>query len=111
MWAILQFSLSLFVFIQTITGDGRITVLKDWTGGKQVVVLNITQCQGHPDLAVFIPPMKIIQEGKNDYFIDGEIIFKQDFLNGFSGDFSFIFCSFLTNSKCNYFHCGLFYFK
>lgn len=51
----------------------------------QLVIVNLTQCDGHENLPVYVQPMDIIQEGRNDYFIKGNILFKENFTNGFKG--------------------------
>lgn len=51
----------------------------------QLVISNVTQCSSHENLPIYVKPMKIIQRGRNDYFIDGEVVYKENFTHGYKG--------------------------
>lgn len=51
---------------------------------KQVVFTKIGQCSHKPNLPIEIHPMDIIREGRNNYYISGNVTLHQDFDNGFN---------------------------
>lgn len=56
---------------------------KSTVPGKQVVFTYIGQCSGKDDLPILVHPWDITREGKNNYFVGGNVTIKEDIVDGF----------------------------
>lgn len=50
-----------------------------------IVVHDVAQCPGKPNLPVFVSDFKIEQRNKSEYYMSGDLVFKENFNNGFKG--------------------------
>lgn len=59
------------------------SVAKSNVPGKQVVFTYIGQCLGKDNLPIMVHPWDITREGKNNYFVGGNVSIKEDIVDGF----------------------------
>ncbi|XP_058828479.1 uncharacterized protein LOC131688296 [Topomyia yanbarensis] len=52
------------------------------SGKKRVVVHRVGQCLGHKNLPIFFPDFSVSQYNRSHYVVNGEVIFNEDFPNG-----------------------------
>lgn len=77
--------LFLLIAICRTTARTRNKLAKKDMTEKQVIITAIGQCAGDEGLPVNVVPMDIIREGRFDYYIDGVVLIRQDFDDGFEG--------------------------
>lgn len=83
--------LFLLIAICRTTARTRNKLAKKDMTEKQVIITAIGQCAGDEGLPVNVVPMDIIREGRFDYFIDGVVLFREDFDDGFKSLFISLF--------------------
>lgn len=54
--------------------------------GKQVVFTYIGQCTGKDDLPIMVHPWDITREGKNNYYVGGNVTIRKDIEDGFDSN-------------------------
>lgn len=77
--------LFLLIAICRTTARTRNKLAKKDTTEKQVIITAIGQCAGDEGLPVNVVPMDIIRQGRFDYYIDGVVLMRKDFDDGFEG--------------------------
>ncbi|XP_029732468.2 uncharacterized protein LOC109413847 [Aedes albopictus] len=70
-------------FLDILSGDGF-----QGTSGKRLVIHRIGQCPGQKNLPIYFPDFKVTQHNKTTYTVNGEVIFREDFPNGWTGSAS-----------------------
>lgn len=79
--------LFLLIAICRTTARTRNKLAKKDMTEKQVIITAIGQCAGDEGLPVNVVPMNIIRQGRFDYYIDGVVLIREDFDDGFKGFF------------------------
>ncbi|EAT48841.1 AAEL000117-PA [Aedes aegypti] len=83
-------------FLDILTGDGFKGV-----PSKRLVIHRIGQCPGQKNLPIYFPDFKVSQHNKTDYVVNGEVIFREDFPNGWTGSASVKKCDdFSSAANC-----------
>lgn len=77
--------LFLLIAIWRTTARTRNKLAKKDTTEKQVIITAIGQCSGDEGLPINVVPMEIIREGRFDYYVDGVVLIRKDFDDGFEG--------------------------
>ncbi|XP_065086740.1 uncharacterized protein LOC135708567 [Ochlerotatus camptorhynchus] len=78
LWLLLHLTLAAD-FLDVLKGDG-------FGGAKKRLVVNrIGQCPGHKNLPIYFTDFKVSQYNATNYVVNGEVIFKEDFPNGWTG--------------------------
>lgn len=77
--------LFLLIAICRTTARTRNKLAKKDMNEKQVIITAIGQCAGDEGLPVNVVPMDIIRQGRFDYYIDGVVLIREDFDDGFQG--------------------------
>ncbi len=83
--------LFLLIAICRTTARTRNKLAKKDMNEKQVIITAIGQCAGDEGLPVNVVPMDIIRQGRFDYYIDGVVLIREDFNDGFQGFFFYFF--------------------
>lgn len=83
-------------FMDVLKGDGFGMGVK-----KRLVVHRIGQCLGHKNLSIYMPDFQIAPYNRTHYAVNGEVIFHEDFPNGWTASATVKKCdSFSASANC-----------
>ncbi|KAJ6642114.1 hypothetical protein Bhyg_07060 [Pseudolycoriella hygida] len=85
--------LFLLIAICRTTARTRSKLAKKDMTEKQVIITAIGQCAGDEGLPVNVVPMDIIRQGRFDYYIDGVVLIREDFDDGFKVKLDVLRCN------------------
>ncbi|XP_037045252.1 uncharacterized protein LOC119080787 [Bradysia coprophila] len=85
--------LFLLIAICRTTARTRNKLAKKDMNEKQVIITAIGQCAGDEGLPVNVVPMDIIRQGRFDYYIDGVVLIREDFDDGFQVKLEVLRCN------------------